>query len=281
MCQFCIKHGEGKKWYLQAKNYSEDMLSDIRRRRLIEKFLSHPDVIERGFERVSRLNKTPRIIRDISRTLLTRKMKKLHFGQVVPMEDIEEIFELVNSVVRVACLCRHISLNEEKRYCYGISLGSDGGQLAGIIRGVDKSFLSGPNGVGLETISKQEALSALRKHEREGLCHTIWTFRTPFIGAICNCDRADCLAMRSTLIHSVPVMFRAEYVAEVDPNLCVGCRECMRVCQFGAVAYSASTGKAVIAAECCYGCGVCRSVCEKGAIRLQERAEVPVAADLW
>ncbi len=31
MCEFCHKHGEGKKWYLQAANYSEDLLSDVRR----------------------------------------------------------------------------------------------------------------------------------------------------------------------------------------------------------------------------------------------------------
>ncbi len=38
MCQFCIKHGEGKKWYLQAKNYAEDLLSDLRRRNFILNF---------------------------------------------------------------------------------------------------------------------------------------------------------------------------------------------------------------------------------------------------
>ena len=26
MCEFCHKHGEGKKWYLQAQNYAEDRL---------------------------------------------------------------------------------------------------------------------------------------------------------------------------------------------------------------------------------------------------------------
>ena len=26
MCQFCTKHGEGKKWYLQMKNYSDELL---------------------------------------------------------------------------------------------------------------------------------------------------------------------------------------------------------------------------------------------------------------
>jgi hypothetical protein len=40
MCEFCLKHGEGKKWYLQAKNYSDDLLSDVRRRRFIESFFT-------------------------------------------------------------------------------------------------------------------------------------------------------------------------------------------------------------------------------------------------
>ena len=28
MCQFCKEHGEGKKWYLQTKNYAMDMLHE-------------------------------------------------------------------------------------------------------------------------------------------------------------------------------------------------------------------------------------------------------------
>ena len=38
MCEFCTKHGEGKKWYLNAKNYSNDLLSDIRRREYVKDF---------------------------------------------------------------------------------------------------------------------------------------------------------------------------------------------------------------------------------------------------
>ena len=42
MCEFCLQHGEGKKWYLQAKNYADDLLSDVRRRRFIKNFLARP-----------------------------------------------------------------------------------------------------------------------------------------------------------------------------------------------------------------------------------------------
>ena len=281
MCEFCLKHGEGKKWYLQVSNYSDDLLSDVRRRRFIETFFTDTESLEKDFQRIDQLEKFPGFVRGIVQRIITRKAKKVHYGQVVPIEDIECIFGFVNSIVRVACICRHITLGREKRYCYGVSLAPDGGRLGEIIRGLDKSYLSGPDMVGMEELSREEAISDLRNHEQEGLCHSVWTFHAPFIGGICNCDRSDCLAMRCTVTQSVPVMFRAEYIAAVDPDQCNGCRQCMRVCQFGAISYSVANKKAVIEQRQCYGCGICRSVCQKDAIHLEERSKVSVAASLW
>jgi NAD-dependent dihydropyrimidine dehydrogenase PreA subunit len=281
MCEFCLKHGEGEKWYLQAKNYSDDLFSDIHRRKYIEEFVSHPEALARSAHYLDLLSKLPMFIRGVVSRIVTWKMKKTHFGQVVPIEDIKQIFDFTNSIVRVACLCRNITLGKEKRYCYGISLSPDGGWLTEMSRALDMSFFTGPDARGFETLTKDEALSAFHEHEREGLCHTVWTFHTPFIGGICNCDCSDCLAMRTTVTHATPVMFRAEFVAGIDPDECSGCRECMRICQFGAITYSASNKKAVIDQRWCYGCGVCRSACKKNAIRLEERIKVPVAAGLW
>lgn len=281
MCEFCLKHGEGKKWYLKASNYSDDLLSDIRRRKFIETFFTDTESLAQGIERVEQIEKAPRFVRGFIRRIVTARMKKVHYGQVVPIEDVERIFGFINSVVRVACICRHINLGREERYCYGVSLTPDGGKFSEILKGLDKSFFNGPDVVGMERLSKDEALAALRAHEQEGLCHSVWTFHAPFIGGICNCDRSDCLAMRCTLTHRTPIMFRAEYVAAVDPDLCNGCRQCMRVCQFGAVSYSVANKKAVIDQQACYGCGICRSVCRKDAIALEERSKVPAAAGLW
>jgi Pyruvate/2-oxoacid:ferredoxin oxidoreductase delta subunit len=281
VCEFCHKHGEGRKWYLQAQNYSEDLLSDARRKEFIQHFFTKPRSLERDVRRLEALARAPKPVRDMVTGTVSRRQKKSHFGQVVPIEDIERIFEFTNSVVRVACICRHVTLGKEKRYCYGASLGPNGGKMAEILRGLDGSFLNGPHAAGLESLGREEALTHIRAHEREGLCHTVWTFHTPFIGGICNCDRADCLAMRTTVTHGVPVMFRAETIASVDPDLCTGCRQCMRVCQFGAVAYSASDQKVRIDQRWCYGCGICRSQCAKGAIRLESRSSVPAVAGLW
>ena len=281
MCEFCLKHGEGKKWYLQASNYSDELMSDIRRRRKITEFFSNPERFTKGFDLLNRIEKTPTFIKNMIGRIITRRQKKSHFGQVVPIEEIEKIFGFVCSIVRVACICRHVTLGQEKRYCYAVSMSPNGGELINLIRGLDNSFLAGPDTSGLEVLSKKEALAFFRDHERQGLCHTVWTFESPFIGGVCNCDRSDCLAMRCTVTHSVPTMFRAEYVAEVEPDVCIGCRECMRVCQFGAIVYSASTGKVAIDQRRCYGCGICRSMCDKNAIWLNDRNKVPVAANLW
>ena len=278
MCEFCLKHGEGKKWYLRASNYSDDLLSDIRRRRFIETFFTDTEGLARDVQRLEHLERVPRFISGIIRRIVTGRMKKIHYGQVVPIEDIERIFGFVNSVVRVACICRHINLGREERYCYGVSLAPDGGKFGEILRGLDKSFLNGPDVAAMERLSKDEALAALRAHEQEGLCHSVWTFHAPFIGGVCNCDRSDCMAMRCTVTHRTPIMFRAEYVASVDPGPCNGCRQCMRVCQFGAISYSVSNKKAVIDQRACYGCGICRSVCRKDAIALEERGKTSVAA---
>lgn len=280
MCEFCLKHGEGKKWYLEASNYSADLASDTNRQKIVKDMYEHPDAAAKFIESAERLQKFPKFVRDWFLYYFTRKQKNIHYGQVVPIEDVEKMFALTNSIVRIACYCRYSTLGKEKRYCYGISLSPETG-LGEILGGLVEGFDTGPFTAGLERLTREEALEAFRKHEREGLCHTIWTFGTPFIGGVCNCDRSDCWAMRFTLSRGMPMMFRAEYVGQIDSDACNGCRACLHQCQFGALTWSASNKKAVIDQRWCYGCGVCRAVCRPKAITLIDRAECPVAANLW
>ncbi len=279
MCEFCHQHGEGKKWYLQAKHYSEDMLSDARRRRSVREYFRTAEQLATVPDQLLRLRTLPPFVQRMVKARYTKQAKKVHFGQVVPLEDVQEIFGFLNSITRIACVCRRASVGEEARYCYSVSLGPRG--LGVVLDDMDSSFITGPDTSQLERLTPEEALEAFRGHEREGLCHTVWTFGTPFIGGICNCDRADCMAMRATVVHDMKVMFRAEYVAESNPDLCTGCRSCMRFCQFGALGYSAARGKAQVDQFACYGCGVCRSACTKGALRLVPRTDVPAVAKLF
>lgn len=281
MCEFCHKHGEGKKWYLRAENYSEDLLSDVRRRKFIEDFVSGPEHLREALEELERLDQAPAIVRRAMTWALTNRQKRVHFGQVVPIEDMEHIFGFVNTIVRLPCICRKVTLGKEKRYCYGLSISPGGGEFSRLLQGLEHSYLKGPDTSEFEVLTKEEALQALREHEREGLCHTVWTFRTPFIGGLCNCARSDCIAMKATVTHDFPVMFRAEYVAKNDMERCNGCRQCMKVCQFGAIAYSGAEEKTTVDSRRCYGCGICRAACSQGAISLVDRSSVPASANLW
>ena len=278
MCEFCTKHGEGEKWYLQAKNYSADLVSDIRRQRTTRKWLNYfqNGQMRKDIDRMDNLlPKVPNALRRVISSLMTMRQKKEHFGQVVPIEDIERIFEMVNSVVRVPCVCRQATLGREVRCCLGVSTSPVVAKLFG------ESYNIGPDTNGMEQLTKEEALSFIRNMEKEGVMHSIWTFGTPFIGGVCNCDRSDCVAMRATVNHDLKMMFKAEYVAFVDNDLCTGCRQCMRQCQFGAMGFSSADRKAYIDSQRCYGCGVCRAVCEKKAISLQERSSIPILARNW
>ena len=248
---------------------------------MIKHFFGRPERQKEGISSLDRLDRVPGFVRRALTMNLVKRQQKIHYGQVVPFEEVERILGFVTSVTRVACICRQATLGTEQRFCYGVSLSPDGGELNRLIREIGADYLTGPHTKGLEALSKEETLAAFRDHEREGLCHTVWTFIAPFIGGICNCDRSDCLAMQATVTRQFPVMFKAEYVAEVSPSLCNGCRQCMRVCQFGAIGYSAANRKAEIDPRRCYGCGICRSVCKPEAIGLPARAAVPAAAHLW
>lgn len=81
--------------------------------------------------------------------------------------------------------------------------------------------------------------------------------------------------------HGVKIMFKGEYVASVNRDSCTGCRQCLRLCQFGAMGYSASDQKAYIDSFRCFGCGVCRAGCAKEAITLSDRAANPLTARMW
>ncbi|MFQ5790834.1 MAG: ATP-binding protein [Acidobacteriota bacterium] len=274
MCEFCTKHGEGKKWYLSIKNYSLDLLSDLKRRKFIGEFMT--STITHGDRQISRMEgllargkKIPPLIK----RFLVWRMKRAHYGQVVPLEDVDRIFNTTNAIVRLTCVCRWAAKHKEGRYCFGISLGPPHW-----FDEVNLDSFGSPDVSRFESLSSHEAMEHVRSFDGKGLVHTVWTFRTPFIGAVCNCDRAECLAMRSTLGLDIPLMFRAEYVAEIEPERCLGCRECLRLCQFGALVFSSLEAKCFVAHTKCYGCGVCRSACKHDAIRLVSRtARVPAS----
>lgn len=270
MCEFCSKHGEGEVWYKNASNYSQDFLSDLRRRKFIEQFLDI--TITEGFNTLLRLEailkKKGRLPEQVIKKM-TENAKIEHFGQVLPIEEVKEIISKTIDIVRLPCACRWIIEKNDMRCCYGITY-----HPKAWYKNLDMNYFEKPHSNLLETVSKDTAIKQMEEIEDKGAIHTIWTFVTPFIGAICNCTVKDCIAMRTHTGIRVETIFRAEYTAVVDEKACNGCGMCTEACQFDAIDSILEGGRytANIDPYRCFGCGLCRNACDAGAIRLKRRA---------
>ena len=109
----------------------------------------------------------------------------------------------------------------------------------------------------------------------------MYTFGTPYLGGICNCDYPDCAGIRTAQDLGVKTLWKGHYVADVDSDRCNGCALCARRCQFDALSFSPSTQMAYIDPLKCFGCGLCRNVCKPNAIAMVERASLPAVAEVW
>jgi ferredoxin len=266
MCDLCTKHGEGKVWYKNAKNYAADLLSDLGRRRYIENFLT--TAFSEGFQTLGRLETIYRKkgkLPEAVKIALVNKAKAEHFGQVLPIEEISEVVRQARTVVRMPCACRWNLGKKEERCCYAVSYGPEAWY-----QGIDMGYFGMASDEGLESLSSDTAIEQMKAMEADGSVHTIWTMMTPFIGAICNCSPDECLAMRTLSATSVETMERAEYVASVDEGLCTGCGLCDAQCHFHAIESVTRNGRSCARVDLhnCFGCGLCRGACNTGAISL-------------
>jgi ferredoxin len=271
MCEFCTEHGEGKKWYENIRNYTEEVFHQVNSKEKLKAFLNTLyHFLKFDVERAYRWKRRfPRIYNLIVYPLVTRHLMKTHFGQIVPVEDVENILDHVSSIVRLPCVCRKVTIGENKRYCFGIGL-----DLTPLFKDV-------PDFREFERLSAKEAKALIRGLDTEGKAHSIWTFRTPFIGALCNCDR-DCIAYRVQVkLKICRAMWKGEYIAFIDPSRCDGCKDCMKRCYFGAILYDIKDEKCFTEIMNCYGCGICRAVCKHNAITLLERKGISKVANNW
>lgn len=281
MCEFCTEHSEGRRWYLDMKNYSRELLGARmtgRERELagvdtrlewIRRFVTN-FVFPAGGAKVREIDWGPEGEAEGDPEQVLESWKTVHFGQVVPMQDIPEVLGLATSITRIPCGCRYfLTGRTDQRYCFGFGIDQGG-------------IMDGYNGpASLETMSTDAALAIIRKFDEEGLMHSVWTGMTPYVVGLCNCDH-DCAAYRAYIENrGRPTFFRAEYVCQVNPDLCTGCKSCVKQCQFHALFYSSASAKVYINPTRCFGCGVCLAACPADAISLLPRHRHPKAKDIW
>jgi Pyruvate/2-oxoacid:ferredoxin oxidoreductase delta subunit len=219
-------------------------------------------------------HRDPKLLERI-RAPYIREMKSTHFGQVLPLEEVARILTICHSAVRLPCGCRWAFSKKETRVCFGISFGN-----SEWFNDLDTDYFGSPEVSQFDYLNKEQVFDQVKELDGQGMVHSVWTFQTPFIGAICNCELKSCLAMRSTVGLQMPLMFKSEKIAQLDIERCTGCRECTHICQFNAIAYSEADNRIQISAERCFGCGVCRPACPEDAIALAERKTHPIASSL-
>ena len=264
MCDFCIKHGEGKKWYLNVRNYSEKLFKNNKDAQEFLEYLT-------GVKPMSMfpVQETYNVDEWMSAWKeLDANLRRLHWGQIVPLEDAKAVLNLANPICKFVCVCRK-GRGKEMDTCLGFGLVGEYGK-----KWPDYSKL------GFEYISREEAKELVERCDVEGLVHQVYTAGTPYIAFMCQCTFPDCLALQYQLWYGTSG-YNAEYVVMIDPKRCNGCKECRKKCQFGAIGYTDVFGVCLIDIMKCRGCGLCRQACENRAIKLVERAQIPGARDLW
>jgi len=277
MCQFCVEHGEGKRWYLNAKNYAYDLESDIKRSEYIVHFVTDfAETRENAIAWMERLNKLPAPVERAGKAAASRHMQSRHFGQPVPLEDCEEILNLATSITAIPCICRmHTPGKKADEVCVLVTTQP----VEPYLRKGFESYADGPDLDDFHTMDVEQTMALLRSCEENGLMHSIWTFQTPFAAAICNCNlESGCMAMKLTEGYQMKMMWRGESVISLDSQACVGCGECVSLCPFSAIE---ANGSITAHAEKCWGCGICRAACIHDALTLVERTSVPAVATLW
>jgi len=261
MCDVCVKHGEGKKWYLESTFYAEELEKAGKREYLAKKAYERFEwFFARSMPYLGFFKAIPGLAKLVDYPV-EAIMKREHYGQVIPIEDVILALDLATSIYRQPCVCKSLLRGKhDHNLCLGFGLFPEN---------YFKSYADYSEYT--VRIDKEEAVELMREAEKRGYIHTIWTYRTPYIGKMCNCDIPDCAAFTTRTKFGTRTVYKSEYIFFVEPDFCNGCMACLKRCQFGAIHYSPITKKVTIDSSACFGCGVCRVSCKQNAIKFRTR----------
>ncbi len=283
MCDLCMKHGAGGKWYLNAEHYSNEIVEKYNLRDfLMEQYKNFEQISVRkihGFNAVGmgyklRIPLIGRIVKHTAEKMLhstnppTNPFKaEGHIGQVIPLEDAIAILETcaAEPIIEKNCMCRYMSRGVKDACCINFGVMSEiVDKLPRFIPEKDRYFLT-----------RKQAVERFREHNRKGYIGTIWFGPYPYINNLCSCANPECAGLRPRLDYGIKSIFKAEYIVHHHEEECAGCGACVRFCQFGAIELDAVRKKITINMDKCFGCGLCRHACKHDAIHLVPRDEVP------
>lgn len=199
-------------------------------------------------------------------TIMVNKSMEAPVEQIMPTQDVEKIIAKFDEIAVGHCFCRHhkdmvnqpCQQTDERENCFTFGKSARYTSSQGFAR----------------MVSKKEALAILKRAEEAGLVHKAYHPNFNIHKdetSICNCCRCCCgNAVDNSFI---PIVNATNYLAVIDPELCVGCGTCVEKCHTLA-AYLNDEGIAERVEEHCIGCGVCASFCPENAISLKESERI-------
>lgn len=263
MCDYCVLHGEGKRWYQNEKNYSREISSSDETQTFMHDFFSRQ--IE---ERIKR-NTEILALSKIAEWFLMREKLEIYYRenlhhQVVPTEVACDITKMANRVCLMSCVCKKM-MGKQDKLCLGLGFAVD--VADGYPEYTD----------GIQEISVLDACAFIERLDERGVVHSVSALHVPYVGMVCNCDLKFCNPYKMRLLGVRDAFFKSEYIFEIKRDKCSQCGECISRCLFGAL----RIGREItIDAEKCYGCGQCRHACEEHAIVPRER-RTDTAREIW
>jgi ferredoxin len=283
MCDWCTKHGNGKKWYMNARNYSNELAEETNMESyLTEQWMNFEQVFIRKIMGFSSKDlgyklKMPiigRILRNKAESMIHSEKKNRnpvradgHFGQVIPLEDAQIIMSelAAEPIICNYCMCRWMQRKEKEAVC--INFGVLSGVLEKLPRFIPKDRVY--------KIDRDTAIQKLEEFNKKGYIASVWFQPVPYINAICSCESPECGALTLRNNFGLKAMYKAEYIIQLDQDKCQGCKQCVAICQFSAIRFIPSMKRVIIDYSKCFGCGICRHACKYDALKLIPREEYP------
>jgi NAD-dependent dihydropyrimidine dehydrogenase PreA subunit len=172
------------------------------------------------------------------------------------------------------CLCRK-AMSLIDRPCKKTSRAETCIGLGGELGNVSKVYID--EGWGRE-ITREECLEILHRNEEDGLVLQAGNAERP--GFICSCCGCCCGMLIGFNLMPNPVEFvSSNYYAQVDSDLCAGCKTCTERCQMGAVKIVDDVAQVNL--KRCIGCGLCVPTCEAKAMHLVKKDKQIAPPKTW
>lgn len=283
MCQWCMKHGAGGKWYMNAKNYSNELADSLQAREyLTEQWRNFENIYIRKIMGFSSIDLGYKLQMPIIGKLLKWNAEKMihsdsknrkavrgdgHFGQVIPLEDAKLILGnlAAEPIIENYCMCRWMQRGIKECCCINF------GQLSGVIEKLPRFI---PQNLQYK-ISREEAIERIEKHNKRGYIASVWFQPVPYINAICSCENPECGGMRLRSDFGLHTVYKSEYAIKVNPDKCQACGMCVQKCQFGSLKLVPSLKRVIVDPMKCWGCGICRHACKHDALEIVPRESIP------